>query len=102
MSFYKQPQYNKLAIPFTVYVKDLSTALKNIYAFCNISVPAGVISKADSAQSTTHDRQRRRSSYKKELNKGWEELGVDEKKLSDHLTEYCDWIKQLDESKKSQ
>jgi len=30
MSFYKQPQNNKLAIPFTVYVKDLSTALNPI------------------------------------------------------------------------
>ena len=33
MSFYKDSQSNKLLIPFTVYVKDLNTALKSIYAF---------------------------------------------------------------------
>jgi len=102
MSFFKHSQGKKLAIPFTVYVDNLGAALKSIYVFCNISVPADVVSKADAVQTTTHNRQRRRSSYKTELNKGWEELGVDEEKLSDHLTEYNNWIEQLDESKKSQ
>ena len=101
MSFYKHPQNNKLVIPFTLYVDNLSAALKSIYAFCNISVPAGVISKADAVQTTTHNRQQRRSSYKKEFNKSWEELGVDEEKLSEHLSEYKNWIEQLDESKKN-
>ena len=102
MSFFKHPQGKKLAIPFRVYVDNLSAALKSVYVFCNISVPTDVISKADAVQTTTHNRQRRRSSYKAELNKGWEELGVDEEKLSNHLTEYNNWIEELDKSKKNQ
>ena len=100
MSFYKHPQGKKLAIPFTVYVDNLSATLNSVYVFCNISVSADVISKADAVQTTTHNRQRRRSSYR--LNKSWEDLGVDEEKLSDHLAEYNNWIEQLDESKESQ
>ena len=42
MSFFKEPADNKLVIPFTMYVNNLSATLQRIYSFCNIPIPDDV------------------------------------------------------------
>ena len=95
MSFYKDDQENRLAIPFTMYVNNLSATLQSIYSFCNIPIPDHVVSKAIEVQNTTHDRTERRASYDPNFNRSLTSLGVDEEKLKKHLTEYIEWIEEL-------
>ena len=94
MSFYKQDEENRLVIPFTVYVKNLSSTLQQIYAFCNIPIPDHVVSEAIRIQNTTHDRTKHRASYDPNLNRSLENLGVDEEKVKEHLAEYIEWMEQ--------
>ena len=100
MSFYKDDQGNKLVIPFTVYVSSLSATLQSIYSFCNIPIPDHVISKATRLQNTTHNRTKCRASYDSNFNRSLTSLGVDEEKVKEHLTEYIEWIDQLENCKK--
>lgn len=102
MSFFDQSKDNKLVIPFSMYVNNLSLTLQCIYSFCNLSMPAHVSSNIVVTQSTTHNRQKRRQSYNPKLNRNLDSLGVDEEKLKENLAEYCQWIIQLEESKKNQ
>ena len=100
MSFYKDDQENKLAIPFTMYVNNLSATLRHIYSFCNIPIPDHVLSKAIKLQNTSHDLTKLRASYDPYLNRSLTSLGVDEDKVKEHLTEYIEWINQLENCKK--
>ena len=100
MSFYKEDQENRLAIPFTMYVNDLSATLQCIYSFCGITIPDHVVSKAIELQNTTHDRTERRASYDPNFNKSLTSLGVDEGKVKEHLAEYIEWVDQLENCKK--
>jgi len=96
MSFYKEPSYNKLVIPFTMYVNNLSTTLQHIYSFCNIPIPDDVMSNAIRVQQTAHNFTKRRASYDPKFNKSLASLGVDEEKLRKHLNEYIEWINCLE------
>ena len=98
MSFYKDDQENKLVIPFTMYVNNLSATLRRIYSFCNIPIPDHVVSQAIKLQNTSHDRTKLRASYDPHLNRSLASLGVDEDKVKEHLTEYIEWISQLENS----
>ena len=69
MSFYKDGQVNRLAIPFAVYVNNLSATLRSIYSFCNIPIPDHVVSKAVRLQKTTHDRTKLKVNYHPDFNK---------------------------------
>ena len=100
MSFYKDCQDNKLVIPFTLFVNDLSTTLKTIYTFCNISIPDHVISKAAKLQRTSHNRVNLRTNYHPNFNRSLASLGVDEERLMECLTEYIAWVNQLEDCMK--
>ena len=100
MSFYKDDQENKLVIPFTLFVNDLSTTLKSIYNFCNIPIPDHVVSKAVKLQRTSHNRVNLRTNYHPSFNRSLSSLGVDEEQLTECLAEYIAWINQLENSKK--
>ena len=90
---------NKLVIPFTMYVNNLSVALQCIYSFCDTPIPDHVVSKAIKLQSTTHDRTKRRASYDPNFNRSLTSLGVDEEKVKEHLTKYIEWVDQLENCK---
>ena len=100
MSFYKVDQENRLVIPFTMYVNNLSATLRQIYSFCNIPIPEHVLSKAIKLQNTSHDRTKLRASYDPDFNRSLTSLGVDEEKVKEHLTEYIEWINQIENCKK--
>ena len=100
MSFYKDDQENKLVIPFTMYVNNLSATLQCIYSFCNIPIPNHVVSKAIKLRNTSHDRSRLKSNYHPDFNRSLTSLGVDEEKVKEHLTEYIGWVNQLENCKK--
>ena len=99
MLFYKSGQGNKLVISFTMYVSNLSVTLQRIYSFCDIPIPDHVVSKAIKLQSTTHDRTKRRASYDHNFNRSLTSLGVDEEKVKEHLTEYIEWVDELEQCK---
>ena len=98
MSFYKELSNNKLVIPFTMYVNNLSATLQCIYSFCNIPIPDGVVSNAVRIQHTTHDYTKLRASYDHHYNKSLASLGVDEDRLREYLSEYIEWINNLEKS----
>ena len=100
MSFYKDDQQNKLAIPFTMYVNNLSATLQCIYTFCNIPIPDHVVSEAIKRQSTTHDRSKLKAHSHPNFNRSLTNLGVDEEKVKEHLTGYIEWVNQLENCKK--
>ena len=100
MLFYKDDQENKLIIPFTIYVNNLSATLRQIYSFCNIPTPDHVVSKAVKLQNTSHDRSKLRATYDPDFNRSLTSLGVDEEKVKEHLTEYIEWVRQLENCKK--
>ena len=100
LSFYKDDQENKLVIPFTMYVNNLSATLQIIYSFCNIPIPDRVVSKAIELQSISHNRTKLRASYDPYLNRNLTSLRVDEERVKEHLTEYIEWINQLENCKK--
>ncbi|XP_065900382.1 uncharacterized protein [Dysidea avara] len=97
MLFYKDPADNKLVIPFTMYVNNLSATLQRIYSFCNIPIPDDVVSNAIRIQSTTHNRTEHQASYDPNFNKSLRSLGVKENKLQQHLGEYIEWINNLED-----
>ena len=101
MLFYKDPADNKLVIPFTMYVNNLSATLQRIYSFCDLPIPDDVVSNAIRIQSTTHDRTEHRASYDPNFNKSLTSLGVNETKIKEHLSEYIAWINTLDDFKKT-
>ena len=94
MLFYKNDQENRLVIPFTLYVTNLSATLQHIYSFCNIPIPDHVVSRAIKLQNTSHDRSR--LNYHPNFNRSLSSLGVDEKKVKEHLTEYIEWVNCLE------
>ncbi|XP_065908536.1 uncharacterized protein [Dysidea avara] len=96
MSFYKEPADNKLVIPFTMYVNNLSATLQRIYSFCNIPIPDDVMSNAVRVQYTTHDFTKLRASYDPRFKKSLASLGVNEERLREHLSEYIEWINSLE------
>ena len=100
MSFYKDGQVNRLAIPFTVYVNNLSASLRSIYSFCNIPIPDHVLSKAFTLQKTTHDRSKLKVNYDPNFNRSLTSLGVDEDKVREDLKEYIEWVNELENCKK--
>jgi len=99
MSFYKVCSDNKLVIPFTMYVNDLSAALHRVYSFCNIPIPDDVISNAVKVQHTTHDYTKWKASYDPKFNKSLASLGVNEEKLKEKLSEYTEWMDSLEYKK---
>ena len=100
MTFYKDDQTNKLVIPFTMYVNNLSATLRHIYSFCNIPIPDHVVSQAIKLQNTSHDRTKLRASYDPNFDRSLTSLGVDEDKVKEHLADYIEWINQLENCKK--
>ena len=96
MSFYNNDQENQLVIPFTMYVNNLSATLQHIYSFCNIPIPDHVVSKAIKLQNTSHDRTKLRASYDPQLNRSLANLGIKEEEVKEYLTEYIEWINQLE------
>ena len=99
MLFYNQSEENrrnKLAISFTSYVNNLTGTLQNIYSFLNIPLPVEMLSKASALQSSTHNRTKRKNTYDPKYNRSLSSLGVDEDKLREHLSDYIDWMKELD------
>jgi len=99
MLFYNQSEgntRNKLAISFASYVNNLTGTLQHIYSFLNIPLPVEVLSKAAALQSSTHNRTTRRSTYDPKYNRSLSSVGVDEDKLREHLTDYINWMKELD------
>ena len=101
MSFYKEPSDNKLVIPFTTYVDNLSATLQRIYSFCDIPIPDEVMSVAVKAQNTTHDYTKLKASYNPKYNKSLTSLGVNEKKLREKFSEYIAWINSLEDCEKT-
>ena len=101
MAFYKEPADNKLVIPFTTYVKNLSATLQSIYSFCDIPIPDDVMSNAVSLQNTTHDYAKLKASYDPKYCRTLASLGVNEKKLRERLSEYIEWMNSLENSKKT-
>jgi len=98
MLFYDQHQCNKLAIPFTMFVNNLSATLQTVYNFCDIPMPPDLISSARAIQHSTHDRTKRKASYDSRLNRSLESLGIDEVKLQKKLAKYIHWVDQLEEN----
>jgi len=101
MSFYKEHADNKLVIPFSMYVNNLSATLQCIYSFCNIPIPDDVASNAVKVQHTTHDYTTRKATYDPKFNKSLASLGVNEKKLREKLSEYIEWMNSLEDYKKT-
>jgi len=99
MSFYRKPADNKLVIPFTVYVNNLTATLQRIYSFCNIPIPDHVMPSATRRQNTTHNFTKLKSSYDPKFNIDLASLGVDEKKLRERLREYYVWMNSLEHKK---
>ena len=98
MLFYNQSEENtrnKLAISFTSYVSNLAGTFQQIYSFLNIPLPAEVLSKATTLQSSTHNRTTKKSTYDPKYNRSLSSVGVDEDKLREHLTDYINWKKEL-------
>jgi len=87
---------NWLAISFTNYVNNLTGTFRHIYSFLNIPLPDKMLSKATTLQSTTHNRTARRSTYDPKYNRSLSSLSVDEDKLREHLTDYINWVKEID------
>ena len=100
MSFYKDDQENKLVIPFTMYVNNLSATMRTIYSFCNIPIPDHVVSRAIKLQNTSHDRSKLKVNYHPDFNRSLTSLGVDEDKVKEDLAEYIEWVNQLENCKK--
>ncbi|XP_065909040.1 uncharacterized protein [Dysidea avara] len=100
MLFYKEPADNKLVIPFTMYVNNLSATLQHIYSFCDIPIPDDVMSNAVRIQCTTHDYTKVKASYAPKFNRTLASLGVNEKKLREKLSEYIEWMNGLESSEK--
>ena len=100
MSFYKDDQENKLVIPFTMYVNNLSATLQQVYSFCNIPIPDHVVSRATKLQNTSHDRSKQKVNYLPDFNRSLTSLGVDEEKVKERLADYIEWINQLENHKK--
>jgi len=96
MLFYKKPSHNKLVIPFTIYVNNLSATLQCIYSFCNIPIPDDVLSNAIRIQQSTHNFTKRRASYDPRFNRSLASLGVNKKRLKEHLNEYIEWINSIE------
>jgi len=96
MSFYINLAGNKLALPFTLYVNNLSATLQNIYSLCNIPIPDHVMSNAIRIQHTTHDYTKHKASYDPKFKRSLASLGVDEEKLREHLSEYIEWLNSLE------
>ena len=82
------------------YVNNLNATLQSVYSFCGITIPDRVVSEATRLQNTTHDCTERRASYDPNFNRSLTSLGVDEEKVKEHLTEYFEWIDQLENCKK--
>ena len=101
MSFFGQHRGNKLVIPFTMYVNNLSGTLQSIYSHCNIPIPDRVVSNAVKLQNTTHNPTTYRPSYDHNFNRSLASLGIDEEKVKEHLSEYIEWIHALDAYKKN-
>ena len=100
MSFYQNGHDDKLIIPFTMFVDNLSATLQRIYSFCNISIPDHMMSDAVRLQSTSHDRSKLKANYHPDFNRSLASLGVDEEKLKEHLSKYIEWVNQLNNCKK--
>jgi len=96
MSFYKIPADNKLVIPFTMYVNNLSATLHHIYSFCDVPIPDDVMSNAVRVQQSTHNFSKHKASYDPKFNKSLASLGVNEEKLRVHLSEYNEWINNME------
>lgn len=96
MLFYDQPDDERLAIPFSMFVNKLNKTLQVVYSFCNIKVPTIVTSNAITTQQSAHDRTNRKASYNPKFNRSLSDLGIDEEKLKKHLTRYTRWIEILD------
>ena len=100
MAFYKDDQDNRLAIPFTTYVKNLCSTMQSVYAFCSIPIPDWVVSEAIKLQNTTHDRTKFKVDIDPKFDRSLKSLGVDEEKIKEHLAGYLGWIDELENSKK--
>ena len=96
MIFYNDDEENRLVIPFTMYVNNLSATLQRIYSFCNIPIPDHVVSKAIKLQNSSHNRTKLRASYDPRLDRSLASLGIDEMKVKEYLTEYIKWINKLE------
>ena len=100
MSFYKGSHKNKLVIPFTMYVSNLSATLQSIYSFCNIPIPDYVVSNAIQLQTMSHDRSKLKTKYDPNFNRSLASLGVDEENLRKCLVGYIEWVNELHDCKK--
>ena len=101
MLFYNQSEENtrnKLAISFTSYVNNLTGTFQRIYSFLNIPLPVEMLSKATTLQSSTHNRTTKKSTYDPKYNRSLSSVGVDEDKLREHLTDYINWMKKLEDT----
>ena len=101
MSFYRKHQANKLIIPFTIYMKNLSATLQSIYSLYDISIPNSVVSDAMVLQRTTHNPTTYRPNYDSEHDRSLASLGIDEEKVKEHLSEYIEWINSLENCSKT-
>ena len=96
MEFYKEPADNKLVIPFTMYVNNLSGTLQRIYSFCNIPIPDDVVSNAIRIQSTSHDYSCKKKQIDGIYKRSLASLGVNEGKLKELVEEYIEWISKFE------
>ena len=96
MTFYYQSESNKLVIPFSLYTNNLTATLEKIYSLCNLTIPEHMMSMANRAQHTSHDRSERRANYNPKLNRSLASMGVDEAKLREQLDDYINWIKEIE------
>ena len=101
MSFYRKHQANKLIIPFTLYMTNLSATLQSIYSLCDIPIPDHIVSDAVILQKTAHNPTTYRPNYDREYNRSLASLGIDEEKIKEHLSEYIEWINTLENCKKT-
>ena len=101
MSFFREHQDNKLAIPFTLYVNNLKATLQSIYSLCNIPIPDHVVFNAMKLQNTTHNPTTYRPSYDYNFDRSLVSLGIDKEKVKEQLSEYIEWISTLDVDKKN-
>ncbi|XP_065900383.1 uncharacterized protein [Dysidea avara] len=98
MLFYKDPANNKLVIPFTMYVNNLSATLQCIYSFCNIPIPDDVVSSAIRLQNTTHNYRYKRKQIDCRYRRTLTSLGVNEAELRKRLSEYIEWISKFEDN----
>ena len=101
MSFYRKHQANKLIIPFTFYMKNLSATLQSIYSLCDIPIPDSVVSDAVVLQRTTHNPTTYRPNYDSEYDRSLASLGIDEEKIKKHLSVYIEWINSVENCNKT-